>query len=174
MPLARVRPEYFRTPRRLKSWEEKRKKLSQEEVEKFGTVGCVALDRDGHLAAGTSTGGTPSKLPGRVGDTPIVGAGTWADDPTCGVSCTGTGEEFIRHGVAQRVSDLMAFRGVSLEEAVDEVVHRVLQPGDGGLIAIDHRGAIVTAHSTAGMLRGAADSNGRYEVAIWQTAESVR
>lgn len=166
MAVERVDPSYFFTQRRYESWQKMREK-----AEELGTVGCVALDRDGQLAAGTSTGGLTGKRFGRVGDSPIVGAGTWADNATCAVSCTGTGEEFIRHGVAQRIADLMEYRGATLHEAVAEVVHEVLREGDGGVIALDGRGNIAMEFNTGGMFRGAATSDGRSEVAIWDDPE---
>jgi isoaspartyl peptidase/L-asparaginase-like protein (Ntn-hydrolase superfamily) len=131
-----------------------------------GTVGCVALDMAGRLAAATSTGGMTAKLPGRVGDAPICGAGTFADGAFA-VSCTGKGEEFIRHGVARRVAWLVADRQTGVDEAARQCLEDVLQPGDGGLIAIDRHGQISLRATTPAMPRGAADSNGRFETAIW-------
>jgi beta-aspartyl-peptidase (threonine type) len=130
----------------------------------IGTVGCVALDSFGDLAAGTSTGGLGDKLPGRVGDSSILGAGTYADNATCGVSCTGKGEQFIRHAVAYDVAAQMAYKSKSLEEAVRTQLADRLQPADGGIIAVDRSGAITMQFSTAGMPRAAADSSGRFEV----------
>ncbi len=157
--LPRVENNWFDTEERRKAWE------------KLGTVGCVALDRNGDLAAGTSTGGLTGKRFGRVGDSPIVGAGTWADNRTCAVSCTGTGEEFIRYGVAQRIGDMMEYGGLSLLEAAEQVVHGILQEGDGGLIALDARGNVAMVYNTGGMFRGVASSDGRSETAIWDEAE---
>lgn len=134
------------------------------------TVGAVARDVNGNLAAATSTGGLTAKKWGRVGDTPIVGAGTYADNRTVAVSGTGTGEEFIRHGVAQTVSKLMAYQGLDVGEAAGRVVHGILQPDDGGVIAVARDGSIALVFNTPGMHRGAADSNGRFEVAIWDEA----
>jgi beta-aspartyl-peptidase (threonine type) len=131
-----------------------------------GTVGCVALDMAGRLAAATSTGGMTGKLPGRVGDAPICGAGTFADG-ACAVSCTGKGEEFIRHGIARRVAWLIAERQLSVDEAARQCLEDVLQPGDGGLIAIDRNGQISLRATTPAMPRGVADSTGRVETAIW-------
>ncbi len=164
----RVPNEWFDTPRRMESW-----KRYKEQVKKYGTVGCVALDRDGNLAAGTSTGGLTGKRFGRVGDSPIIGAGTWADNDSCAVSCTGTGEEFIRYGVAQRVGDMMQYGGVSLEEASAEVIGQVLSEGDGGLIAVDRFGHVAMAFSTPGMLRAVADSTGRSEIRLWGPDEPL-
>lgn len=133
---------------------------------RMGTVGCVALDRQGRLAAATSTGGLTGKRFGRVGDSPIIGAGTYADD-LCAVSCTGTGEEFIRHAVAHSVSDRIRFAGMSVEAAANDLVFHVLKPDDGGLIAMDARGRAAMVHSTSGMYRGVADASGRFQVLIF-------
>jgi beta-aspartyl-peptidase (threonine type) len=132
-----------------------------------GTVGAVALDRRGNLAAGTSTGGLTNKMFGRVGDSPIIGAGTYADNGTCAVSCTGKGEEFIRRNVAYQVSALMKHAGLSLRQAAEEVIHQQLVEGDGGLIGIAATGEIAMVFNTRGMFRGAADSSGRFDVLIW-------
>lgn len=129
----------------------------------FGTVGCVALDSQGNLAAGTSTGGTSKKLPGRVGDSPIVGAGTFADNQTCAVSGTGVGEEYIRNAVAYDISAQMSYANRSLQDAVTEIMTQRLRPGIGGLICVSHDGQIVMQHNTPGMSCGAADSRGRFE-----------
>jgi L-asparaginase / beta-aspartyl-peptidase len=127
------------------------------------TVGCVCLDSRGNLAAGTSTGGIGGVMPGRVGDSPICGAGTYANNQTCAVSCTGTGEQFIRHNVAHTISTLMEYKGLSLQEAADEVVFKILSKGDGGLIAVSRSGQIAMPFNTSGMARGCADSTGRFE-----------
>lgn len=123
---------------------------------KFGTVGAVALDSHGNIAAATSTGGMTNKRYGRVGDSPLIGAGTYAHNKTCAVSCTGSGEFFIRGVVAYEVSALMEFKGMSLQEACDEVIHKRLLEidGDGGLIAIDAQGNHALVFNTAGMYRG--------------------
>ena len=167
MDVERVANEWFDTPGRLESW-----KRYKENERKHGTVGCAALDREGNLAAGTSTGGLTGKRYGRVGDSPIVGAGTWADNATCAISCTGTGEEFIRHGIAQRVGDMMEYGGLSAEDAAAELVHKVLARGDGGLIGVDHAGQVVMEFNTPGMLRGFAGSDGRSEILIWESPET--
>lgn len=132
----------------------------------LGTVGCVALDQKGNIAAATSTGGLKGKMPGRVGDSPIPGAGTFADNATCGISATGVGEEYIRNAVAYDVSAQMRYAGRSLQRAVDVVIDETLAPDTGGLIAVGHDGTIVMAHNTPGMNCGAADSNGRFEVLL--------
>jgi beta-aspartyl-peptidase (threonine type) len=162
-----VEPAYFFTEERWDRLQEI-KRREGEPGDTRGTVGAVALDRYGDLAAATSTGGLTNKMYGRVGDSPIVGAGTFADNTTCAVSGTGKGEEFIRHGVALTIAHLMQFRGLSVGEAADRVVHDVLQPGDGGVIAVDGQGNIVMTFNTPGMFRGAADDGGRFETAIWE------
>lgn len=138
-----------------------------------GTVGAVALDRDGHLAAATSTGGLMGKRSGRVGDSPIIGAGTYADDRTCAVSCTGTGEELIRHGVARAVSARMELAGESVTEASETLVHRVLRRGDGGMIAVSRTGEIAMPFNTEGMFRGRCLPGGDVEVRIWDEPEPL-
>jgi beta-aspartyl-peptidase (threonine type) len=165
---ALVEPDYFDTERRREQWQSwKREQEESEPAEgSHGTVGAVALDASGHLAAATSTGGLTGKRYGRIGDSPIVGAGTYADDRSCAVSCTGQGEEFIRHGVAAEVSALMRHRGLGVQEAAQRVIHEVLAPGAGGLIAVSQSGEIALAFSTGGMLRGAADSSGRRDVSL--------
>jgi L-asparaginase / beta-aspartyl-peptidase len=157
-----VDPKIFDTRRR---YEQLQKALADD---KHGTVGCVALDRKGHLAAATSTGGLTDKRWGRIGDTPIIGAGTWADDRNCAVSCTGKGEQMIRHVSAHDVAALYEYKGLTLREAAAIVVHAKLDPGDGGLIAVSRTGEIALVYNSDGMYRGAADSSGRSEVAIWE------
>jgi len=134
-----------------------------------GTVGAVARDASGNLAAATSTGGMTNKRPGRVGDSPIVGAGTYAKNGVCAVSATGHGEYFIRAVAAHHVCAAVEYRGFTLEQAVHELLHVILRTlgGDGGLIAIDHAGRIVMDFSTEGMFRGARDASGRREIAIY-------
>ncbi|MBK6274197.1 MAG: isoaspartyl peptidase/L-asparaginase [Saprospirales bacterium] len=137
---------------------------------KFGTVGAVALDIFGNLAAATSTGGMTNKKFGRVGDSPIIGAGTYANNATCAVSCTGSGEYFIRGVVAYDVSCLMEYKGLSLQAACDEVVQHRLKnmDGDGGLIAVDTQGNIVLSFNTEGMYRACRNNEGRHEVSIYK------
>ena len=135
---------------------------------KHGTVGCVALDEYGNLAAGTSTGGMTGKLPGRIGDSPLIGDGTYANNKTCAVSCTGWGEKFIKHTVAYNVSALMEYKGMTLKQATDNVIFKQLQPNDGGLIAVDKNGNYATPFNTSGMFRGVATSSGKFEVNIWK------
>lgn len=137
---------------------------------KFGTVGLVALDKHGNLAAGTSTGGMTNKKYGRVGDAPIIGSGTYANNKTCAISCTGHGEFFIRSVVAYDVSALMEYKGMTLENAANEVVMKKLVTlgGEGGLIAIDAKGNIAMPFNSAGMYRGYMKSNGKKEVLIYK------
>ncbi len=162
MGVEQVEPSYFDTAKHRESLE---RALSSRAL---GTVGAVARDGAGHLAAATSTGGLTAKPLGRVGDSPLIGSGTWADDATCAVSGTGTGEQFIRWAAAHEISARMAHGGLPLEAAARQVVFQVLKPGDGGVIAVDGSGHLVEVFSTTGMLRGAADSTGRFEVRIWQ------
>ena len=126
------------------------------------------MDKQGNLSAATSTGGTSFKMPGRVGDTPIIGAGTYAKNGVCAISCTGRGEEFIRHSVAHTVVALMEYKQLAMHDAVQHVVDDVLEPDVGGIIAIGADGSIAVPFNTQAMLRGAADSSGRFDVAIWE------
>jgi beta-aspartyl-peptidase (threonine type) len=136
--------------------------------DRHGTVGAVALDKDGNLTAATSTGGTTNKMPGRIGDTPVIGAGTYANNQTCAVSCTGDGEYFIRAVAAYEVSALMQYRGIKLQEAAQDALDTVKQlGGTGGLIAIDKNGEIALPFNTNGMYRGYIDSNGKIVVKIY-------
>ena len=137
---------------------------------KFGTVGVVALDKYGNLAAGTSTGGMTNKKYGRVGDSPIIGAGTYANNKTCGVSCTGHGEFFIRAVVAYDVSALIEYKGLTVDQAANEVVMKKLKAmgGEGGLIAMDVKGNITMPFNTSGMYRGYMKSDGKTEVLIYK------
>jgi beta-aspartyl-peptidase (threonine type) len=137
--------------------------------DRHGTVGAVALDKDGNLAAATSTGGTTNKLPGRIGDTPVIGAGTYANNQTCAVSCTGDGEYFIRAVAAHEVSALMKYRGMTLQDAAQTALDSVKQlGGTGGLIAIDRNGDIALPFNTNGMYRGYVDPNGNFVVEIYK------
>ncbi|AKD03317.1 isoaspartyl peptidase/L-asparaginase [Pontibacter korlensis] len=139
------------------------------EGNKFGTVGCVALDAYGNLAAGTSTGGMTNKRYGRVGDAPIIGAGTYADNNTCAVSATGHGEYFIRSVVAHDIAALMEYKGYSVKKAADEVVMKKLveRGGEGGVIALDKNGNIAMPFNSAGMYRGYI-KKGKAEVSIYK------
>ncbi len=177
-----VSPEYFKTEDQRANWEkwkEREKELGKTtKVERLkiddplfylGTVGCVVLDNEGNLAAGTSTGGLLGKKFGRVGDSPVIGAGTYAKNSTCAVSCTGTGEYYIRNVIAYSISAKMELAGRSLREATREAIEVVLPEDSGGLIAVDKDGNIELPFNTPGMARGAADSEGRFEVAIGKT-----
>jgi beta-aspartyl-peptidase (threonine type) len=137
---------------------------------KFGTVGAVACDQHGNISAATSTGGMTNKKFGRVGDSPMIGAGTYANNNTCAVSCTGSGEFFIRGVVAYDVSCLMEYKGLSLQEAANEVImKRVLNiGGDGGLIAVDAHGNIAMPFNTEGMYRACKSSMGLEEIGIYR------
>jgi len=136
---------------------------------KFGTVGCVALDQAGNLAAGTSTGGMTNKKYGRVGDAPIIGAGTYCNNETAGISCTGWGEFYIRNVVAKTISDLMEYKGLSVTEASKIALDKVgKMGGDGGLIALDKKGNMTMAFNTEGMYRGAITADGKIEVSIYK------
>jgi L-asparaginase / beta-aspartyl-peptidase len=137
--------------------------------DRHGTVGAVALDRNGNLAAATSTGGTTNKRPGRVGDTPVIGAGTYADNATCAVSATGDGEYFIRATAARDVSALMECRSMSLKDAAQAALDKVAKlSGTGGLIAIDRQGNVALPFNTSGMYRGYIDPNGKFVVEIYK------
>jgi beta-aspartyl-peptidase (threonine type) len=136
-----------------------------------GTVGCVAIDMNGQLAAATSTGGLTNKRKGRVGDSPVIGAGTYATSQVA-VSATGKGEEFLRHNVSRTIAAAMEYRGDSLQKAVNHVLKEKLKPGDGGVIAVDRDGNICMDFNSRGMFRACADSRGRLEVAIWEQNEA--
>ncbi|HEX2061970.1 MAG TPA: isoaspartyl peptidase/L-asparaginase [Thermoanaerobaculia bacterium] len=179
MGLEIVDPSYFWTERRWKSLQNELLKEQgqkpQAEVafpddKKFGTVGAVALDRDGNLAAGTSTGGMTNKQFGRVGDAPIIGAGTYADNESCAVSATGHGEFFIRWTVAYDIAALMKYRGLSVKAAGDEVIHKKLAPvkGEGGVIILDRHGNFAMPFNSEGMYRGWIGPDGEPHVAIYK------
>lgn len=169
-------PDYFYDEVRYKQWQGIKNSdvfeldHSAKKDGKFGTVGAVACDQNGNVAAATSTGGMTNKKWGRVGDSPMIGAGTYANNNTCAVSCTGSGEYFIRAVAAYDVSCLMEFKGLSVEEASNEVIHqRVLQiGGDGGLIAIDSHGNIAMPFNTEGMYRAFKTSKGDSEISIYK------
>ena len=137
--------------------------------DRHGTVGAVARDKSGNLAAATSTGGTTNKRPGRVGDSPIIGAGTYANNATCAVSATGDGEYFIRASVGHDLSALMEYKGMSLKDAAQAVLGKVAKLGGaGGLVAIDGDGNVTLPFNTAGMYRGYVDSSGKLVVEIYK------
>jgi beta-aspartyl-peptidase (threonine type) len=169
----RVENSWFSTPKRRQELEKaqraeaaKKQTRAVADEQHYGTVGCVALDMHGNLAAGTSTGGRTNKKYGRVGDSPIIGAGTYANNATCAVSGTGLGEQFIRHAVGFNISARMAYLKEPLKEAVAAVIHKTLDADDGGVIALGADGTIVMDFSTPGMGRAAADSSGWREVKI--------
>jgi beta-aspartyl-peptidase (threonine type) len=176
-----VDPSYFITPERLEAWKKNKAAQllkpaqpgkpsgAQPAKDKPGTVGAVALDSRGSLAAATSTGGMMGKMTGRVGDSPIIGAGTYANNNTCAVSATGHGEYFIRNVVAYDVSALMEYRGMSLDEAGNLVIMEKLknQKASGGLIAIDKEGNVAMPFNTNAMFRGFVKSSGEKMVAIY-------
>ncbi len=159
-----VDPSYFKTKRRWKSLqrilqsEKDETELSEndDKDKKYGTVGCVALDNKGNIAAGTSTGGMTNKKFNRIGDSPIIGAGTFADNTTCGVSSTGHGEYFIRYTVARDIAALMEYGGKTLKEAGDYIINKKLveKGGSGGVVALDKMGNITMPFNTPGMYRG--------------------
>jgi beta-aspartyl-peptidase (threonine type) len=138
--------------------------------DKYGTVGAVALDRYGNLAAATSTGGMTNKRFGRVGDSPIIGAGTYANNATCAISCTGWGEYFIRLVIAKTVSDMIEFKNYSLTKAADEMIMKRLPAlgGDGGLIGVDKNGNVTLTFNTAGMYRGYIKNDGKAAIKIYK------
>jgi L-asparaginase / beta-aspartyl-peptidase len=163
---------YFRTAERLEQLASEQRGTRVSDLvpsASKGTVGAVARDAHGNLAAATSTGGMTNKRPGRVGDSPIIGAGTYAKNGVCAVSATGHGEYFIRAVAAYHVCAAVEYRGLSLEQAVREMLHEILAAlgGDGGLIAVDAGGALVLDFSSEAMFRAARDSNGRREIAIY-------
>jgi beta-aspartyl-peptidase (threonine type) len=162
-----VAPDYFDTRRRLAALKRSGTTLSDEEL--HGTVGAVALDRAGNLAAGTSTGGITGKLPGRVGDSPIVGAGTYADNAACAVSGTGIGEFYMRACLAYDVAARMRYLRQPLARAAAGALARLVQIGGaGGLVAIDRRGRVAAPFNTEGMYRGWITRGGRATVAIYR------
>lgn len=169
--IALVPNEYFRTEERRRQLESARHGQQTSELvgSPQGTVGAVAADKEGNLAAATSTGGMTNKRQGRVGDSPIIGAGTYAKNGVCAVSATGHGEYFIRAVAAHHICSAVEYRGLTLTEAAREMLHHILLGlgGSGGIIAVGDGGQIVMDFSTEGMFRGARDSSGRLEVAIY-------
>lgn len=184
--LTLVDPSYFRTEERWKGLQKAIEEDSTKSVldhgnrkaalmgiknrdNKFGTVGAVALDKKGNLAAGTSTGGMTNKKYGRVGDAPIIGAGTYANNATAGISCTGWGEFYIRSVVAHDISALMEYKGLSVSEAAKLVMDKVGKlGGDGGVIALDRKGNVATPFNTEGMYRGMVTEDGKITVEIYK------
>ena len=179
--------DYFATPERYQQLMEARKKGKMKldhdaakdtaqthsfvwEKEKYGTVGAVALDIFGNLAAATSTGGLTNKQYGRIGDSPVIGAGTYADNNTCAVSCTGKGEDFIRLSVAHEIASQMRYAGRNVSEAAaDVIMHQLTNlKGRGGCIAIDKQGNVAMPFNTAGMYRGSINRHGKMETWIYK------
>lgn len=168
----------FDTERRFEALENARERIlkagveygGQQGNERFGTVGAVVIDIHGNLVAGTSTGGMTAKRFGRIGDSPVIGAGTWADNRSCAVSATGHGEYFIRYHVAADICSRMKYTGVSLDEAANTVINDVLVEagGDGGIIAIDNKGNIAAVFNSAGMYRAQIDTDGKVKVGIYK------
>jgi beta-aspartyl-peptidase (threonine type) len=167
-------PEYFfdelRYEQLLQARREHEVRLDHSPIKKFGTVGAVALDARGHLAAATSTGGITNKRYGRVGDSAILGAGTYADDKTCAISCTGYGEFFIRTVAAYDIACLMKYKGLTLKEACEQVVDVTLRElgGEGGLIAVDNSGNIALNFNSDGMYRAWITSQSEAQIAIYR------
>mgnify|MGYP002279157964 CR=1 FL=1 len=179
--LERVENSYFHTERRLEAAQHAREsatsslRLSEDENQKLGTVGAVALDRDGNLAAGTSTGGMTNKQFGRVGDSPIIGAGTYAHNATCAVSSTGHGEYFMRGVVAHDIAARMQYGNQSLTDAANAVVHDMLPDmgGSGGVISLDAEGTVAMPFNTSGMYRASVDASGERVVRIYGNEEEA-
>jgi len=168
--LEQVDPDWFATPERWRQLEElKAKKLGWYDVDlKYGTVGAVAVDSKGHVAAGTSTGGLTGKRWGRIGDSPLIGAGTYADDRACAVSATGAGEFFIRAGVAHEICARMRMKGESAQVAADAVIAEMASlGGTGGVIVAAPDGTTVFSFNTPGMYRARADSSGMAETGVF-------
>ena len=170
--LERVPNEWFITPTRKQQLERVLRGATapRNELQGLGTVGAVAIDAQGHLAAATSTGGMTNKRWGRIGDAPIIGAGTYANDASCAVSATGHGEYFIRSVVAHDICALVEYKGWSLQRAAAEVVKGKLvqRGGEGGIIAVDAKGEVVLEFNSPGMFRGMRDSSGRRMTAIYE------
>ena len=176
-----VESDYFYTERRINSLrrvkEAEQKEAQNSSLEeaflknqRYGTVGCVALDSEGNLSAGTSTGGMTNKKWNRIGDAPIIGAGTYANNKTCAISATGWGEFFIRSVVAHDISALMEYKGLSIREASRIVIHEKVAKlgGDGGIVGIDNQGNIAMEMNTPGMYRAHIDNEGNLTVKIYK------
>jgi beta-aspartyl-peptidase (threonine type) len=169
-----VAPEYFRTEMRWRMLQERLTRLEESQKDegcaRCGTVGCVALDCNGNLAAGTSTGGMTAKKPGRVGDSPIIGGGTIADNASCAVSATGDGEYFIRSVAAHDVAALVEYKGLSIAEAARVVIHEKIKPagGEGGVIVLNRNGRLAMTFSSEGMYRGYVTRGGATWVRIYR------
>ncbi len=176
-------PSWFHTERRWNAHIDGLKRLQQNspgtpaeiaggKAHVYDTVGAVALDREGHIATATSTGGLTNQYDGRVGDSPIIGAGTWADDATCGASGTGVGEFFVRLALTKSISDLMEMKGWPLKKAADYMIHDRLEKlggkNTGGVIALDARGNIAAPFNTSGMYRGWINTDGQLIVKLYK------
>ena len=178
MDVERVNQDYFYTEKRYRAWKRALQEEAQSNAEapgpkskyyvenKFGTVGAVAVDQDGQIVAGTSTGGMTNKMYGRVGDVPIIGAGTYASDEVA-VSMTGWGEKIMRAVSGHTISAYMKYEPATVEEAGSYLLQEVLNPGEAGMIAVDKYGNTYMDMNTTGMFRGKSDSEGNREVAIW-------
>ncbi len=167
-------PEYFQTERRLKQLENKKKKANEQGslengMKKYGTVGAVCLDVNGNISAGTSTGGTSNKLKGRIGDSPIIGSGTYAKNKVCGVSSTGDGEYFIRSQVAISIAHLMEYKGLGIDAAMDQAIKDVGDlGGSGGVVGLDSNGNYNWSFNSPGMYRGVIFEDGVILIQIFQ------
>ncbi|MGF1669835.1 MAG: isoaspartyl peptidase/L-asparaginase family protein [Balneolaceae bacterium] len=183
MNVERVENDYFHTQRRYEQWQRSQQQSENTNYKpaatdfteyinesKFGTVGAVAVDKEGNIVAGTSTGGMTNKRFGRVGDVPIIGSGTYANSLVA-VSATGWGEQIMRNISAHTIAARMEFAGDNLEAAMDFVLEDRLNPGDAGFIATDRDGNIVMKMNTSGMFRAGSNSNGYRNVAIWEDGE---
>jgi beta-aspartyl-peptidase (threonine type) len=159
-----VENEYFHTKFRYNQL------LNKKDEDKYGTVGCVAIDVDGNIVAGTSTGGMSNKKWGRIGDSPIIGAGTYADNNTCGISSTGSGEYFIRTVAAYQVSSLLENHDYDLKKAMSKVIHQKIEGigGDGGMIGIDKNSNIVMDFNTPGMYRAYVNKDGQKQILLYK------
>jgi beta-aspartyl-peptidase (threonine type) len=175
-----VEPQYFFTARRINSLQRVKEAEGQTQAavqerlfldqQRYGTVGCAALDANGNLAAGTSTGGMTNKKWNRIGDAPIIGAGTYANNATCAISATGWGEFFIRSVVAHDISVLMEYKGLTIQEAAKVVIHDKVAKlgGDGGVVGIDNQGNIAMEMNTPGMYRAHIDNEGKLTLKIYK------
>lgn len=168
--LEMVNNKYFFTEERYQSLKQLQKReRKRTEKDNMGTVGCAVLDTRGNLCAGTSTGGMTNKKYGRIGDSPVIGAGTYANNKTCAVSCTGHGEYYIRLGFARDISALMEYKNLTVTEACREEIRKLTEmKGDGGVIALDAKGNIAMEFNTGGMFRGYIKSSGEKEIAIFE------
>ena len=162
--------KYFYTKSRFESLKQLQKReRERQQKDNMGTVGCAVLDTHGNLCAGTSTGGMTNKKYGRIGDAPVIGAGTYANNKTCAISCTGHGEYYIRLSFARDISALMEYKNLSVQEACREEIKKLSElRGTGGVIAVDAKGNIAMEFNTSGMFRGYIKSSGEKEIAIFE------